>query len=521
MKNNLKNYVITVLLLFGISLVLVNCEKETVFEDGISSLEGMPKIQVKTVNLAELQQKETLSKKLQGIAKVLDVAKNNQKSGITSNDGSFTILTDEIVEVTTDATEAYTFRIETPTDSTAIFENFVIEKVADTYRFWIYRFFENESGTEDTESPPYQFTKQRVTEEAINASDLLLFTKDYYYYEAETGCLFFFYYTNPMSPTENAIDLIFCPEPDNGGPAITDNDGGDTSTGGNVGSSGGGGGSPNSDDPSNNDNPYGDGPQGGGDSTGNANPNTDNSNNTDPPQEGDNFDNPNSPVAVLPIRCALGFTRDANGNCVIETIFNTEGLTTEQQTILDEAINTLSENCLGAALLDVVRTVNISMGGTTFAGQYNPDNNTISFRNNNDISSDILGAELMHAYQQQLYGILDDIKHDNTNNHKGGSNIEFEEKAFNIKKDMIDGGGMFTFPGEEELTDWLIDLDINHPTGTIELSSSELSAWFAALEAFQQHHESNPDFYGAPIDYNLKPDAIINLINKILDSNCN
>ncbi|HHC78604.1 MAG TPA: hypothetical protein ENK46_01890, partial [Flavobacteriia bacterium] len=104
MKHQLKNYVITVLLLFGISLVLVNCEKETVFEDGISSLEGMPKIQVKTVSLVELQQKETLGKKLQGIAKVLDVAKNNQKSGITSNDGSFTILTDEIVEVTTDAT---------------------------------------------------------------------------------------------------------------------------------------------------------------------------------------------------------------------------------------------------------------------------------------------------------------------------------------------------------------------------------------------------------------------------------
>lgn len=119
----------------------------------------------------------------------------------------------------------------------------------------------------------------------------------------------------------------------------------------------------------------------------------------------------------------------------------------------------------------------------------------------------------MHAYQQQLYGTLDDIS--SSSDHKGGSNIEFEEKAFNIQKDILNGEGMLTFPGEEKLTAWLIDIEIKYSNKTLNLSSSDLSGWYNALESFQQFHKGNKkDMYGAPIDYNLRPNAIVNLINK-------
>lgn len=210
---------------------------------------------------------------------------------------------------------------------------------------------------------------------------------------------------------------------------------------------------------------------------------------------------------------------DFDTQTIIRTNFNTDSLTESQKRLFIIAKNELLNNCLGAALLEAVDRANVTMGATSL-GEYNPNTNTISFRSNNDINSTTLGAELMHAYQQQLYGTLSDIF--NGTNNVGGSNMEFEEKAFNIKKDMLDiDTGMFTYPGEQGLTNWLIDLDINHPTGPIILSQSELDGWFEALEEFQQFHEGNPDHYGDPINYNQNPDAILNLINNVLESDCN
>lgn len=214
------------------------------------------------------------------------------------------------------------------------------------------------------------------------------------------------------------------------------------------------------------------------------------------------------------------------------TEFDTSKLTPDQKTKFNQAKEDLSKNCLGAALLAATTKANIEIGGTLGPGQYNPVSNTIKFRSNDDIGAGTLGAELFHAYQQQLYGTLSDIYKGTKTT--GGSNMEFEEKAFNIMSDMIEseqivigdrgiGVGSPISVNEEVimLYDWLRELEFNHQTAPINLSAEELASWFEALEVFQQHHEGNPDHYGDPIDVNQKPDAILNLINKILESDCN
>ncbi len=217
----------------------------------------------------------------------------------------------------------------------------------------------------------------------------------------------------------------------------------------------------------------------------------------------------------------------------ILTEFDTSKLTTEQKEKFNTAKEDLSKNCLGAALLAATAKVNIEMGATN-PGQYNPVSNTIKFSSNDDIGAGTLGSELFHAYQQQLYGTLSDIY--NGTKTSGGSNMEFEEKAFNLKRDLLtkdDGvaGENGISVGQPigvnleawSLRDWLIGLEFDHPTNPIVLSQSELKGWFDALEKFQQYHKiNNPKtHYGDPIDYNQKPDAILNLINKVLESDCN
>ncbi|GAA4967658.1 hypothetical protein [Algibacter aquimarinus] len=200
------------------------------------------------------------------------------------------------------------------------------------------------------------------------------------------------------------------------------------------------------------------------------------------------------------------------------------------------------ENCIGNALLTSVTSVNITTG-TLVPGaqaQYRPTTNTIIFRP--DGIGNSLGEELFHAYQQQLYGTLIGIGNPNTG-HLGGSNIEFEEKAYtqlsiwveNFRKmdnhDDSASGGLFVAdaaPIFEELTllnDWIVDFILNNPSGNISLTQNELSSWFTALEAFRAHHFAVngcgiTDVYGCPIDPTFKPDALINLYEKSIE-NCN
>ena len=122
------------ILFFGISLCVVNCQQDDLISN-YQLKKSETEITVKKLSLIDLQQKQKLQKPLQKLAKVFDINKNkassyktkgNYNARVDANDGSFTILTDEIVQVTTDSTETYSFLIETPTVATSEFENFIL-----------------------------------------------------------------------------------------------------------------------------------------------------------------------------------------------------------------------------------------------------------------------------------------------------------------------------------------------------------------------------------------------------------
>ena len=175
--------------------------------------------------------------------------------------------------------------------------------------------------------------------------------------------------------------------------------------------------------------------------------------------------------------------------------------------------------------------------------QYNALTNTIEF--SADAVGNALGEELFHAYQQQLYGTLVDIAN-SSSGHVGGSNIEFEEKAYTILLGWIEYNikyedwennpeGLFmefppnVFPGTEPLNEWVQALIENHPpqSGHVSLSSDELNSWFAGVESFREYWfarigcgSTAGNVYGCPTDISIKPDALINLFNKARE-NCN
>lgn len=132
MRKNFKNFLKLGILLFGISILVTNCQKEDYFIEKTAPVENSNNLTIKKVSLNELKENKQLRTSLSKIEKHLDVAKQqNENSKIDATDNSFSILTDEILQATTDHSEAYTFKIETPMHPEATFENFIIEKKAD------------------------------------------------------------------------------------------------------------------------------------------------------------------------------------------------------------------------------------------------------------------------------------------------------------------------------------------------------------------------------------------------------
>lgn len=144
----IKTYTKIGILILGITLFFTNCQKDDVFIDEIVTVKKENSISAKRITLKDIEKNNELKLSLSNIEKQFDYYKKNDfqsksstYSKVASTDNSFTILTDEILEVTTNTTTAYTFRIETPTDPKSAFENFVVQKKNDEdYQLYIYRY---------------------------------------------------------------------------------------------------------------------------------------------------------------------------------------------------------------------------------------------------------------------------------------------------------------------------------------------------------------------------------------------
>ena len=172
------------LILVLLPFILINCNND--FEK--PSLENNSEIIIQSISFKELQRKEHLKQKIEAIKTSFDISQI-QKNGIYSNDGSFTILTDTIIEtINQDSIRRYSFLIETPTDSTSVFENFVIkEELDDEYSFWILRFKYN------LESFAFDITYQQVDENQININDFDNYLKQHAYFVFD-DCLYISYW---------------------------------------------------------------------------------------------------------------------------------------------------------------------------------------------------------------------------------------------------------------------------------------------------------------------------------------
>jgi len=183
MKTRKLNFLKIGILFFGITILLWNCEKEEISIDTIENFENIEtelKKNTKIISLEDLQSKQKLNKTLQSLSRKFDInntksKSSNKKSKIVANDGSFTILTDNIRETSTDSTRTYSFLLEKPTLSTSAFENFVIERQKDsTYNFYIYHFEANFSQKDF----PFTITTSLLDNDLIvNTNFVSLFSK--------------------------------------------------------------------------------------------------------------------------------------------------------------------------------------------------------------------------------------------------------------------------------------------------------------------------------------------------------
>ena len=224
------------------------------------------------------------------------------------------------------------------------------------------------------------------------------------------------------------------------------------------------------------------------------------------------------------------YTKVCNGETICIDANNgtfTNTLTGEALEKFEQAEQEMLQNCLQAALLNSLNEnygiqIDYSASQRT-PGSFNPCNYSIVFNSASGISATSVTAELFHAYQEQyLEGLLSTIQ--NSADHKGGANIEAEEKAMGYLTSLYSFYNMKV--DSTLLYSWcehFFDSHQGHHTD-ISLTQDEIDDWFAAVEQFIQYNNDiktsgDNDLYDAPIDNDLLPVSLLDLWNNV-DPDC-
>ena len=151
----LKKLVSIGILLFGVSLILLNCQKDEVqFETQKES-----KYHFKKLSLNEILKKTETKNSIHKIEKYFDINSSENTNRDNIEVSNFIIETESIVQVLTDSTETYSFRIITPTDSSSTFENFVIDIRDNQFLYFIAKY---EFDANNTTQLPYSVSFQNI-----------------------------------------------------------------------------------------------------------------------------------------------------------------------------------------------------------------------------------------------------------------------------------------------------------------------------------------------------------------------
>jgi hypothetical protein len=160
----LKKLVSIGILLFGVSLILLNCQKDEVqFETQKES-----KYHFKKLSLNEILKKTETKNSIHKIEKYFDINSSENTNRDNIEVSNFIIETESIVQVLTDSTETYSFRIITPTDSSSTFENFVIDIRNNQFLYFIAKY---EFDANNTTQLPYSVSFQNISDDQIDIGD--------------------------------------------------------------------------------------------------------------------------------------------------------------------------------------------------------------------------------------------------------------------------------------------------------------------------------------------------------------
>ncbi len=235
----MKQTLIKSCLLLFISILLINCEKDDSYnqDTNIISQTQEKGYTVKKITLNEVKQSSLVKQAIDNIEQQLDYNKlnktkstkteqqnNTSTSAIASNtpikskDNTFTILTDEILQVSTDSTDVYTFRIETPTKPESDFENFVIHKNSDeSIAYYIYRY--ESIGSEIT---ALNFSREEVNSDQINVGDFDDYLPSVMMWDEEARC----WINVTMEGGNLVVDISDCTRGNTASSGIGDSGGG-------------------------------------------------------------------------------------------------------------------------------------------------------------------------------------------------------------------------------------------------------------------------------------------------------
>lgn len=244
-------------------------------------------------------------------------------------------------------------------------------------------------------------------------------------------------------------------------------------------------------------------PGGSAGNSGNYNPGGGDNSSPNKPKPGK--DNP--PIAEL---CPDGSVKPKNGECPTESpldqISNCDELSTDDNDKLKNVVDDYKTKCTNLQIYQYIVGENkkfcFKIDETmTAPGGYKSSTGDILFSSSSAIDLATFGEEFFHGYQDLFYNGL--------SSSLGRSNIEFEAKLYH---DLTNGGWCcitFMDPNNAgvfaQYVEWISQASNDFTTLP---SWSDLSEkYFYFLEEFIKE---KPD-YNYPIDYNLLPNALLNL----------
>ena len=211
--------------------------------------------------------------------------------------------------------------------------------------------------------------------------------------------------------------------------------------------------------------------------------------------------------------------------------FDTSTLTPEENSLFDQAINDLENNCFFNRMLNSLQPITIRVESSLQSpATYRSIENTIIFRSSETIFAYNAAGELFHAFQDTYYGAyMDDLqllKETQNTYGTGFTNIEFEEKFVHLFAGIIGGNSGYPLLESMDGVDaWIFGiLDNNNGEFPSSLTPELSSQYMAYMEAFRLWNENSGveenEPYSGPIDYYGIPQIPAAILEILINSDC-